>query len=231
MGQAESDVSEGARAMDGKAAVPARRPRRDAAEIRAAILAAAAEEFEGRGFSGATTAAIARAADVTEAQIFRYFESKQALFRAAIFEELNRHFSDFHARQLMASEDSGDVRDRARGYITELQDFIAGHSRMLMSLMVARAYGPEGGSGDSGAVLEELAAYFERGAAMQRARLGDAAPVDPALMVRVSFAAVLGCALFRDWMFPAEFDDAAIRGATIEFVIDGLNANDDMPKG
>ena len=61
-----------------------RRKRRSSEEVADRILEAAAEEFETAGYSGATTAAIARRAEVTEAQIFRFYGSKQELFRAAI---------------------------------------------------------------------------------------------------------------------------------------------------
>lgn len=213
---------------DGGTAV--RRKRRDAASLREAIVNAAAEEFETNGYAGATTAAIARRADVTEAQIFRIFENKAELFRTAVFEPLNRHFSDFHARQLASTDDATPMRERAREYITELQDFIAGHSRMLMTLVVSQAYmrEREGAAGPAGieAIVDGLRPYFERGAAMMRSRMGDDFVVSPELMVRVSFAAVLGSVLFKDWMIPAEVaGDDAVRDATIAFVLDGINAN------
>jgi AcrR family transcriptional regulator len=204
-----------------------RRKRRSAEEIRERIIEAAGEEFERAGYSGATTAAIARRAEVTEAQIFRCFKSKADLFRTAIFAPLNRHFSDFHARQI-AADAAVPIRERAQAYITELQQFIQDHSGMLMSLAVARAYAQDPTEG--GTALDGLREYFERGAAMMRNRSGDAAEerIAPELMVRVSFAAVLGCVLFRDWLQPPNgLDDPAYREATIDFVIDGLNANRD----
>jgi AcrR family transcriptional regulator len=208
---------------------PPRRKRRSPAEIRKLVLEAAAEMFEAHGYGSATTAAIARRADVTEAQIFRYFASKAALFRAAIFEPLNAHFADFQARQGTYAGEAGSYRDQARTYITELQAFIATHSRMLQSLVVAEAYDRRATGGVEG--LEGLGDYFARGAAMMVQRMGDQADqarVPPEVMVRVSFAAVLGCALFGDWMFA---ESAArpeqIHDGVIDFVIDGLNSNGD----
>lgn len=202
-----------------------RRKRRAPQDLREAILAAAAAEFEANGFAGATTAAIARRAETTEAQIFRLFSSKADLFRASVFAPLNRHFSDFHAKVLGDAAEGASQRDLAGRYIDELQDFIEGHSRSLMSLIVARAHGQVAGEGPQ--AIEGLEAYFARGAATMRARSGDAAQVPPELMVRVSFAAVLGSVLFRDWLFPEGLaDDAAIRRAIAEFTIDGISAND-----
>lgn len=48
------------------------------------ILAAAEHVFAGAGFSGATMAAIAEAADLPKANLHYYFGSKQALYRAVL---------------------------------------------------------------------------------------------------------------------------------------------------
>jgi AcrR family transcriptional regulator len=209
---------------------PARAPRRSQADIMARIIEAAGEEFERAGYAGATTAGIARRADVTETQLFRYFSSKSDLFRAAIFQPLNQHFMAFHASMIADAASSRSHRQSARSYITQLQDFMASHSRMMMSLVVARAY--EHNMHGNREPIPALDAYFERGAAMMRSRLGDgAAKVPPELMVRVAFAAVLGCALFADWIFPPDLaDEDAVRQAVVDFVIDGINANTRIPE-
>lgn len=199
---------------------PARRRRRSSEEVAARILEAATGEFGEAGFAGATTAAIARRADVTEAQIFRLYESKQDLFKAAIFGPLNAHFARFMGA---AHAGQGDGREVARAYIVELQAFMADHARMLMSLIVASAYSPEA----TGSVtdMEGLRAYFEQGAAMMRERTSANPKVAPELMVRVSFAAVLANLMFRDWLFPSGTSEDAIREAIVEFVIGGIEAN------
>src|SRR5438067_10451835 len=101
----------------------ARRRRRSPEELADRILAAAREEFKLHGLSGATTAAIARRADVTEAQLFRYFESKAELFREAVFAPLNRHLREFLEGQSEPPE-SADYRPAASHYITELHRFL-----------------------------------------------------------------------------------------------------------
>lgn len=207
-----------------------RRKRRPPEEIMSRLLEAATEEFEKSGFGGATTAAIARRADVTEAQLFRYFDSKADIFQAAIFKPLSRHLAEFN-NQYMADTDRADsIRDKARLYITELQNFIADHSKLFMSLIVAETYAPESTRGVS--QIEGLETYFERGAAAMSRRIEGDATVDPALMVRVSFAAVLAGVLFKDWIFPpglAADDD--ISAAIIDFVIYGISANEDPGLG
>jgi len=202
-----------------------RRKRRSSEEVADRILEAAAEEFEIAGYSGATTAAIARRAEVTEAQIFRFYGSKQELFRAAIFKPLNRHLVAFHEANRAPLGDPRTMREMARRYIGELEDFVAQHSRMFMSLIVASAYSPEATNPVSD--MEGLRAYFEQGAKVMTSRVGERAPVDPRLMVRVSFVAVLASLMFKDWLFPAGMaSEEEIREAIADFVIDGIMVNE-----
>jgi AcrR family transcriptional regulator len=202
-----------------------RRKRRTSEEVADRILEAASEEFETAGYSGATTAAIARRAEVTEAQIFRFYGSKQELFRAAIFKPLNRHFMEFHAANPVPPGDTQSMREMARRYIEELQDFMEQHSRMFMSLIVASAYSPEATNPVS--EMEGLRAYFAQGTEVMTRRVGHLPRVDPRLMVRVSFVAVLASLMFKDWLFPVGMaSDGEIRDAIAEFVIDGIRANE-----
>ena len=201
----------------------ARKPRRAPAEIRERILNAAGEEFKSCGYAGATTLNIARRAEVTEAQLFRYFASKSVLFREAVFEPLVRHFDAFDARHNAGLLDGPGIRENARLYISELQQFIREHSGLLMSLVVAQTYAPltMPGVGE----IDSLQNYFARGAAMMRRTRKDKAEltVEPKLMVRVSFAAVLACILFKDWIFPPGMaGEAEISEAIIDFVLDGI---------
>ena len=207
-----------------KRSVP-KRTRRSAEEISDRLIRAAEIEFEAHGYAGATTAVIARRADVTEAQLFRQFDSKQELFRAAIFTPLNRHFSEFMARNVADATKAATSGERRRLYIDELQNFLEQHSGMLLSLLAASRY-------DSGAVsglrkIEGLQVYFERGAALMKSRVGESARVDPELAVRVSFAAVLASVMLKDWLFPKGTANAkAIRKAIADFVIYGISIND-----
>jgi AcrR family transcriptional regulator len=199
------------------------RKRRSTQENMDLIMRAAAAEFRASGFGGATTAAIARSAGVTEAQIFRYFDSKSKLFRESLFKPLNQHFLKFNAEH--AKGNVAKTRShRARQYIGELQQFLAAHAKTLMSLIVAQTY--EAASAGGVQEIDSLNSYFERGASMMTQRTGAMPTVDPKLMVRVSFAAVLACALFKDWLFPRGIaSDEEISAAVREFVMDGVNAN------
>jgi AcrR family transcriptional regulator len=73
---------------------PAATERKTAEERRAAVLEAALTEFGDRGYEGASTDAIARAAGISQPYLFRLFGTKKELF-IAVVEEC---FRDTHAR-------------------------------------------------------------------------------------------------------------------------------------
>ncbi len=228
----------------GAATADVTRRRRSSEEIMERLITAAREEFKRCGFVGATTAVIARNAEVTEAQLFRYFDSKADLFREAVFEPLNKHFSEFNTRYASLPDDE-NIHERVRVYITELQEFLDEHSKLLLSLVVSQLFtsgslqgvkGPgaktpggktPGGKTQGAAAIDSLGHYFERGAATMSSRIDKNAQVDPALLVRVSFAGLLGCVLFKDWVFAEGMAaDDAINAAIIAFMIHGISIND-----
>jgi AcrR family transcriptional regulator len=201
----------------------ARRKRRSPEDLRNRILQAAGDEFRRCGFAGATTAAIARQADVTEAQLFRYFGSKAELFREAIFKPLDEQLSNFVETHLIP-DSAKDVHEQSALYIDELQRFVSENSEMLTSLIVAQTYDPASAQGVS--AIGSLGEYFDRGAATMRMRMKGPAKVPPELMVRVSFAAVLACTMFKDWIFPPGLaNEAEIHEAVKDFVREGIGAN------
>ena len=61
-----------------------RRQRRPAVERREQVVAAARVEFMAHGYDGVTVRDIAKAADVNEAILYRFFDSKEALFEEAV---------------------------------------------------------------------------------------------------------------------------------------------------
>jgi AcrR family transcriptional regulator len=200
------------------------RKKRSPQEIRDRLLNAARTEFRRCGYVGATTASIARQAEVTDAQLFRYFDTKADLFREAVFDPLDKHFAEFVHRYMADIPNMANVRDRARIYIAELQQFIGEHSKLLMALVMSELFstGNLDGLGD----IKGLHTYFDHSAFAMRSRVDKAPRVDPKLLVRVSFAAVLGCVMFKDLIFPRGLDsDENISEALIDFVISGLDVN------
>ena len=68
----------------GPTSMPARGRRRGRPDTRAAILAAAREQFSASGFSGTSVRAVARGAGVDPALVHHYFGTKDQLFAASL---------------------------------------------------------------------------------------------------------------------------------------------------
>lgn len=200
---------------------PVRRKRRTTEEVTARLLDAARDEFQRCGYAGATTAAIAKAAESTEAQLFRMFDSKAALFREAVFRPLDEHLRRFNESHGANGAGDGNRREDAREYIAELKRFLDDQSPLLLAVLTASSYAPD--SKASTFTIDSLNAYFARAAAIHAERLGDNPRVDPRLMVRVSFAAVLGNVMFRNMLFPDDIGSSQdVDAAILEFVLDGV---------
>lgn len=203
------------------------RQRRSPAEIRERLLHASRKEFERCGYSKARTAAIAQRAEVTEAQLFRYFPTKSALFQSSVFQPLNQHFADFVTQHLSNEDGVTDFREVERLYITEFQQFLDKNARLLLSLVVAETYSADNKEGTAG--IDSLTAYFEHGAEMMSSRIEQRSKFDPEIVVRVSFAAMLGCVLFKDWLFSGtESSPSKVNRAITEFILDGIGGKGEL---
>jgi TetR/AcrR family transcriptional regulator len=105
--------------------------RMKAEERRELILAAAAAVFGERGYVGATTDAVAKAAGVSQPYVVRMFGTKSALFRAVLDRSLDRLMAEFRIE--IAENKAGDDDLRmciGRRYVSLLID-----RGLLLSLM------------------------------------------------------------------------------------------------
>lgn len=201
-----------------------RRTRRTTEEVIECIVEAAIEEFESRSYMGATTAAIARRAGVTEALIFNHFGSKAQLFRKTIFKMLDHHFNEFVSTHPTEPTDEKLWREGSREYIDALQDFIADHAGMFLSLVFAQSY--KTGDVEGVAGIKGLQDYFDRMVDLAEGSLTGTPQVAPKYIARISFATILSSILFKDWLFPDDSaEEESIRNAISAFVLDGLNVN------
>jgi AcrR family transcriptional regulator len=104
----------------GTAPSVARRPQARTAATRTALLDAALDEFAAHGFEGASTRAIAAAAGTHQPQINYHFESKEALWKAAVdhlFARLDRAVSDH-----LGEDDPG--WDSRAGFAANIHAFV-----------------------------------------------------------------------------------------------------------
>lgn len=99
-----------------------RQPRRTRDDLRQLLIESALEEFGAKGFDGASTRSIARRVDAHQPQINYHFESKEALWTAAV-DHLFSLLSD--AVGMMSTLDEvGDAETLAREFGDKLRQFV-----------------------------------------------------------------------------------------------------------
>jgi AcrR family transcriptional regulator len=113
---------------------PATTTRRSAAERRQEILDAAADEIAVSGFAGATTAAIARRAGISQPYVFRFFPTKKELALAVLERCLNRVLADWEA----AVPEPGETRLQTLGR-TYVQSLPSRRRELLVTLQAYAA--------------------------------------------------------------------------------------------
>jgi AcrR family transcriptional regulator len=119
------------------ATVKRRRPRRTTEQLRADLLAAAAEVFARRGYAGATIHEISELADTPQASIYRHYGSKAALFVAAVAEPFTELLADYTAIFKDQIQVTSDPRAATRGMITALYDNLRGRHQAVFALIAA----------------------------------------------------------------------------------------------
>lgn len=179
--------------MSTGAASRPRRPRRTGEEIRSRLISAAQEAFAEYGYGGASTKAIADAAEVAEVLIFRHFGNKAGLFDHAVLDPFERFVEDY--AQLWALPPSDDPDIIARNYVERLYDFLKENRQLFIALLGARAH------------LEPTAAHldslFQRLESMVREHAVQFLPTrNPTTVVRLTFGLVFSAAIHDDILFP-----------------------------
>jgi AcrR family transcriptional regulator len=116
------------RALRGEAA----RYEKPQARREAAIVRAAIRLFDEKGFVAAHTADIASLAGVTERTLFRYFPTKDALYRRAMFPAV------------LAAALPRELTDIARLFASDSESYSDWHGRILkMRVEIAKQAGPQ----------------------------------------------------------------------------------------
>lgn len=113
------------------------------AEVEQRIVEAAERVFAERGYAGATMGAIAKAAQISTGNVYRYFENKEALFYGvfteAFADELMR-LVDRRVASLVELEDLGQLDARAEGDAESMLTFWIQH-RLRVVVLLDRAEG------------------------------------------------------------------------------------------
>ena len=171
----------------------ARRPRRSTAEVRHLILQAARERFAADGFGGATTIAIANAADVSETVLFRHFPTKERLFEAAVIEPFEEYVARYTRGWRDLAVTAEDPATILREYAAELYDIVAAQRELFAALMAR------------GLHSDELTATFGRLDEMAKTVAADYdVHYDGPVAVRAAFMMVLSTSVFHASLFGAD---------------------------
>lgn len=112
--------------------------RMNGAERRAQVLELAAQEFAAHGLHGASTDAIARSADITQAYVFRMFGTKKALFLElvqAAFERLTE--------SMLAAAAGKTGLDALSAMGRQYYELLADRTHLLLQLQGFAACGDE----------------------------------------------------------------------------------------
>ena len=204
-----------------------RRTRRSTEEVRQIILAAAQDMFAEGGYAGTSTRAIARRCRVAEHLIFRHFGSKAGLFDAAIRVPFEQFLAGFALAWEQGSRTAEDVDQRSGLYVTGLYEHLMANRKLLLALIrAAQEDGAEVSALMSGA-SSPLRRYFDRVEYLAGTSMDEVgwSGVDVPVVVRATFAMVLGMAMADEWLFPPDEEHPRTERIVAEmpqFMVPGL---------
>jgi AcrR family transcriptional regulator len=109
--------------------------RRSSEQVRSLIVAAAAEEFAERGYTGTTTRAVASRAGISMSVLHRQFPTKEGLFTAALVAPFLEFFDDFASAWAVRGLNPWSDRGWTQAYVAKLYEHLAAHRRTLVTLL------------------------------------------------------------------------------------------------
>lgn len=194
-------------------------------QARDAILASARELFGRHGYHGTTVRQVAQHARVSEAILYRYFASKQALFQEAVTDPYRGFVDSFIAEWEALGERVPNDEMVAR-FVVGLYAFAREHRDLLFALTTASRSGD--GEVDQAGVLSDGVRRLARYTARQ-AKARGIAEVDLEMAVTCTVALVLSVVLHDDILFPAGRAHPAherILGEMVKYAAAGVQQRD-----
>lgn len=211
------------------ATVPTPTRRLPADERRVQILREASHLFGSRGFKGTTTRDIAAAVGITEAALYRYFASKEAMY-AAILDE--RAASSDLLEAIEPAARAGDDRAVFAGIALTLLRSVEADPSILRLILYSALEGHElAASFQEKRILrlrEFLGAYIER-----RARDGAFRALDPILTARAFMSMLVGQLIGRHVFGqrePAAQSPEEVAETFVAIFLDGMRAAPESPR-
>jgi AcrR family transcriptional regulator len=179
------------------------RSRRSPATIRALVLRAARELFGERGYPQVSTREIARRAGVTQAQVFRHFDSKAMLFAEAAYRPFHDFVIGYVHRWAEQGHGMGSSLHDTEAFVSGLYHLLL-ENRGMLEAMSGSAAGetPELAAATAG-FLREVFGRLEGEVTRETQAMGSKT-MDPAYAVRFAFALVFGVAVLDQALFPPD---------------------------
>lgn len=201
-------------------------PRRLAAgERRAQILREAAQLFGSHGFNGTTTRDVAARVGLTEAALYRYFPSKEAMYTAILDE---RMAAPDLLEPLAPAAASGDDRAVFTGLALTLLRSVEADPSILRLLLYSALEGHQLAQpfqeGRIRRLREFLQTYLER-----RSREGSFRDIDPVLGARAFIGMVVDHLIVREVFGQREQypqSPEAVAEAYVSIFLDGISRRD-----
>jgi AcrR family transcriptional regulator len=171
--------------------------RRRRGEAKAALLIAARDLFNERGYADTSTREIAERAAVSETLMFRYFGTKAGVFSEAMVQPFVEFVQAFAKRFADGAFDSEDDEAATRDFVGGLYDVFHQH-RGLVAMFFAADSALSSELAESGVladVADQLQTLVELGRTETRARHDQELPQQD-LTTRATLAMVAGMAAF-----------------------------------
>ena len=215
---------------DGAEPRPPSRPRPGREQRRRQILQAGMRCFAEHGFRGTTTRELAEAVGITEAALYRYFDSKEALYTAIVDEKVRQ---PGWTEPLESAAARGDDRAVFEGLARAMLESVEADSSFLRILLY---------TGLEGHALAEpffasrirrlrdfLTGYLER-----RIAEGAFRAVDPVLGARALLGMVLDHMIvreiFRRDSTPPEKTAAEVAACFVSIFLDGIRTGEERKR-
>lgn len=183
--------------------MPGHATRRNPIELRALALEAAEQVFAERGYAGATSRELARAAGVSESVLYRHFGSKGRLFTEAVLSPFLRFldtFSDVSARYL---SEPLPTETMARLFVSGLIDQLTVHRQALRTFLAASEDIDVPAKTTFQAALNNVFVRLGNVIAVEQGARGKPTRVlGPEMDVRAAVGMFIALVVLDDWMFP-----------------------------
>ncbi len=172
---------------------PVRRRRKEARPSE--LLAAALELFAERGFAATRLEDIAARAGVSKGTIYLYFDSKEALFKAAIEESMN---PALEAAEALAADGGKPAAELLREFVFGWWEMVGSTALGgVPKLLVAESHNfPDVARWFNDAIISRAHGAMRRIIELGIAR-GEFRPVDPKIAARIVFAPMFSFVLWQ----------------------------------